>query len=94
MTYNYTIRDWTAASMILALDEADPIHRAHIGEIWTLCRNGCTYSNEDGDKLGAAWAALHNYPRPVPDHMAVWVARWDKCPAHIADARRWALATA
>ena len=81
----------SASKIIALLDPANPLHAAHIGEVWTLCKAGMRYSGHDYDVLSAALAASRCTGRVAADHERNWVARWSNCPAHIADARRWAI---
>jgi len=82
----------TAREIIALLDPADPLHAAHIGEVWTLCKVGARYSNQDLDVLSAALTAARTFGRPVAEHERLWVARWGNCLSHIITARNWATA--
>lgn len=89
--YNYRMTNGTSAKDLIArLDPAKPVQAAHICEVWTLCKRGCDYTNQDLDVLSAAWAALQNGRDEPRDFEAAWVARWLNCPGYLADARRWA----
>lgn len=93
---NYTIQTpqgpVTAKEIIALLDPADPLHAAHIGEVFTLCATGMRHSNQDIDVLSAALTAARTFGQAVPEHAALWVARWSNCMSHVFTARAWAIA--
>lgn len=63
----------TASQIIAMLDPAIPIQRAHIQAVRNLERDGCRYSNEDTDVLGAAWQTAANRVTETPPYAAKWV---------------------
>lgn len=63
----------TADQIIAMLDPAIPAQCAHIQAVRNLVRQGCRYSNEDCDVLGAAWRSARRGETEVPDYAAKWV---------------------
>ena len=80
----------TAPQIINMLCHSNDLHRAHIGEIWTICNSGITYSGQDGDTLSAALSASRQPAREPRDYESGWAARWAKEPDAIEASIKWA----
>lgn len=70
-----TFTRMTASQIIAKLDRSVPLQLAHIRAVEELVRNGCRYSNEDGDVLSAAYCVVREARTEVREWEAGWVAR-------------------
>ena len=89
-THNYQMTDGTRASeIILTLNPNWTLHIAHIMAVYDLCRTGMSYSNQDGDVLGAAASAVGKWE--VPSYAAKWVSAQCQRRRELEEALKWSL---
>ena len=87
--HNYQMTNGTRASeVILSLNPDLTLHIAHIVTVYDLCRNGMSYSNQDGDVLGAAASVTGKWD--VADYAAKWVSTQCARRAELDAALAWA----
>ena len=88
--HNYQMTNGTRASeVILSLNPDLTLHIAHIVAVYDLCRNGMSYSNQDGDVLGAAASVTNKWE--VADYAAKWVSVQCARRVELEAALEWAL---
>jgi hypothetical protein len=79
-----------AAETIAELNERNVIECAHIVDLFDLCVNGCSYSNQDFDVISAARAELREQTTKIPDYKKPWVESRASQKAKITAAKKWA----
>ena len=90
MTGNYqTTKGQRASEVILTLEPKNRLHVAHIMAVYDLCKNGMSYSNQDGDVLSAAIASKSEWV--VPMHAKRWVDFHCNRRAELEAALSWAM---